>query len=68
MDWFFMNGPIKKYVNIKINKEWHLKHQMPKNPTCEQRASWHVEHQKHCSCRPINGKLAEEMRKGGIKF
>jgi len=53
---------------MKINKEWHEKHRMPKNPTIEQRIKWHLEHQKNCSCRPITGKLAEEMRKRGIKF
>ena len=51
-----------------INKEWHEKHRMPKNPTIEQRIKWHLEHQKNCSCRPITGKLAEEMRKRKIKF
>ncbi|MBS3144712.1 hypothetical protein J4208_03950 [Candidatus Woesearchaeota archaeon] len=37
----------------RINKEWHQDHKMPKNPTVEQRSSWHEEHQKYCSCRPM---------------
>lgn len=41
---------------------------MPKNPTMDQRIEWHLEHQKHCQCRKIEGKLAEEMKKRGIKF
>lgn len=53
---------------MKINKEWHEKNKMPKNPTFEQRVKWHLEHQKNCMCRPIAGKLAEEMMKRGIKF
>jgi len=53
---------------MKLNKEWHLAHPMPKNPSFEQRVKWHLEHQKHCGCRKITGKLAEEMRKRGIKF
>jgi len=53
---------------MKLNKEWHLKHPMPKNPTFEQRIKWHLAHQRNCSCRPIAGKLAEEMKKRGIKF
>jgi hypothetical protein len=53
---------------MKLNKEWHLAHPMPKNPSFEQRVKWHLEHQKHCHCRKISGKLAEEMRKKGIKF
>ncbi len=35
----------------RINREWHLAHKMPKNPTFEQRVEWHREHQKHCTCR-----------------
>ena len=46
-----------------INREWHLKNKMPKNATFEQRVKWHLEHQKNCSCRPIAGKLAQEMKK-----
>lgn len=52
----------------KINKEWHLKHKMPKNASFDERVKWHLEHQKHCNCRPIAGKLAEEMIKRGIKL
>ncbi len=55
-------------MNSKINREWHLKHKMPKNPSIEQRIAWHIEHQKNCSCRKISGKMAEEMTKRGIKF
>jgi hypothetical protein len=53
---------------MKINKAWHDKHKMPLNPTFEQRVKWHLAHQKHCSCRAIAGKLAEEMKRRGIKF
>lgn len=53
---------------MKINKEWHQKNKMPKNPSFDQRVKWHLEHQKHCSCRPISAKLAEEMKKRGINF
>jgi hypothetical protein len=48
---------------MKINAEWHAKHKMPKNPTLEQRVKWHLEHAKHCSCRPIEGKMLEEFKK-----
>lgn len=46
---------------MKINKDWHEKNKMPKNPTFEQRVKWHLEHQKNCSCRPIPQKLLIEM-------
>ncbi|MDX1601703.1 MAG: hypothetical protein R3209_01435 [Salinimicrobium sediminis] len=52
----------------KINREWHALHKMPKNPGMDQRIAWHLEHAQHCGCRKIEGKLAEEMKKRGIKF
>ncbi|MFI5153372.1 MAG: hypothetical protein ACHQET_08575 [Chitinophagales bacterium] len=50
----------------KFNKDWHEKHRMPKNASFKQRVAWHLEHQLHCSCRPIPKNLAEEMKKRGI--
>lgn len=52
---------------MKINKEWHEANRMPKNANFEQRVKWHLAHQKHCSCRPIPAKLAEEMERKGVK-
>ena len=46
-----------------INKEWHEKNRMPANPTLDQRMTWHIEHAKHCPCRPIPEKLAAEIEK-----
>jgi len=51
---------------MKINKEWHLAHPMPKNPTLDQRIAWHVEHLKYCACRGLTPKLKEEFRKRKI--
>ncbi|MBN1618018.1 hypothetical protein JW887_01585 [Candidatus Dojkabacteria bacterium] len=51
---------------MNLNKAWHLKNKMPKNPTIEQRIKWHQEHAKNCSCRGIPEKLLAEMRKRGI--
>jgi hypothetical protein len=47
----------------KLNKEWHLTHRMPENATIEERIAWHLEHSKHCHCRPIPGKLKAEIKK-----
>lgn len=52
----------------ELNREWHLSHRMPKNPTLDQRLEWHLEHAKHCKCRPIAGNIAEEMKKRGISI
>ena len=52
---------------MKINKEWHLAHRMPAQATDEQRIQWHVEHLKHCRCRPdIPDSLKTLMKKKGI--
>ena len=54
---------------VTINAEWHRQHPMPKNPTVEQRITWHLAHQEHCACRPIPDKLkaviAGRQRKSG---
>jgi hypothetical protein len=52
----------------KINAVWHNAHPMPKNPTLDQRIAWHVAHAKHCGCRPIAGKIRDEMVKRGLKI
>jgi hypothetical protein len=51
----------------KINAAWHRSHPMPRNPTLDQRIEWHIAHAKHCGCRPIAGKLRDEMVKRGIE-
>lgn len=50
----------------KINKEWHLRNLMPKNPTLDQRVEWHLAHSKNCSCRKLEGKILEEIKKRGL--
>jgi hypothetical protein len=55
-------------MTSKINKEWHLKNKMPEKASIDQRIEWHLKHLKNCSCRKIEGKLAEEMKKRGIEF
>ncbi|CAG1005788.1 hypothetical protein METP2_03692 [Methanosarcinales archaeon] len=36
---------------------------MPENPTMDQRVKWHIEHARNCSCRPLGGKILEELKK-----
>jgi hypothetical protein len=45
----------------KLNAAWHRAHPMPKNATLDQRIAWHIEHARHCACRPIPEKLMEEI-------
>ena len=45
---------------------WHQQHRMPKNPTPQERVEWHVEHGKHCQCRPIPAGVAMLMKRLGV--
>jgi hypothetical protein len=36
-----------------MNRDWHAKNRMPKNPTMEQLVRWHEAHARVCGCRPI---------------
>lgn len=49
-----------------INKVWHLANKIPNNPTLNQRIAWHLEHVKYCTCRPLAGKIFEEIKKRGL--
>ena len=48
---------------MKLNKEWHLKNRMPKNPTLDERIQWHIEHSKNCSCREMPESIKTEIEK-----
>ena len=38
---------------MSTNAAWHTRHRMPAHPTLQQRLAWHVEHVRHCGCRPV---------------
>ena len=57
-----------KKTKLRLNKEWHLAHLMPKNPSIKDRIEWHLEHTKNCGCREIPEKLKEEMKKLKIRI
>ncbi len=44
-----------------VNQQWHAKHTMPRRANLDERIGWHVQHAKHCGCRPIPPKLAQEI-------
>jgi hypothetical protein len=48
---------------MTINRAWHGKNRMLKNPSLEERITWHLEHSKNCSCRPIPEKILAEIKK-----
>lgn len=43
--------------------EWHLKHQLPKNPTLDQRVKWHMDHARRCPCPSKDEDIMEELKK-----
>jgi hypothetical protein len=51
----------------KINAIWHKANKMPKNPNIDQRIKWHLGHARHCQCRPLGGKIFQEIKKRGLK-
>lgn len=52
-------------LGSRLNKSWHERHVMPKNPSIEQRLRWHVAHAKACSCREMPRTILEELRRRG---
>ena len=48
---------------MSINREWHAAHKMPKNPTDTERLKWHLDHAKHCDCRPAPDWMKSAMTK-----
>ncbi len=52
---------------MKLNKEWHSKHIMPKNATFEERVTWHLEHQKNCQCRDMSESIKLAIKYGKDK-
>jgi hypothetical protein len=50
----------------KLNREWHLAHKMPKNPTHEQRLEWHLAHLLNCACREPPAEIRRELEARGV--
>jgi hypothetical protein len=62
-------GKAKKLAEKpKLNRQWHLAHPMPKNPSLEQRIEWHIEHSRQCNCREIPESIKQEIAKRKIKI
>ena len=47
-----------------MNAEWHARHPMPRAATTPQRIQWHLDHERHCGCRPMPLKLRALMARG----
>jgi len=44
-----------------MNREWHQQHKMPAAVGPQERIDWHMEHLKHCACRPFPAGLLAKM-------
>ncbi|WP_055046699.1 hypothetical protein [Devosia sp. A16] len=51
---------------MKINREWHLAHPMPRNASLEQRLEWHAEHEVNCGCREMPSAIRKELEARGL--
>jgi hypothetical protein len=52
---------------MTINAAWHTRHRMPARPTLQQRIAWHIEHERHCACRPVPPALRRMMTAAGAR-
>jgi len=48
-----------------MNKSWHDKNKMPRNPSLKERIAWHTEHAEQCGCRPIPRTVFPHIKKAG---
>jgi hemerythrin-like domain-containing protein len=53
----------RRQATPRLNAPWHTQHPMPRRPSSDQRVEWHLEHQKHCSCRQIPAQIEAEIQK-----
>lgn len=51
---------------MKIKREWHLAHPMPRNASLEQRLEWHAEHEVNCGCREMPSDMRKELEARGL--
>jgi hypothetical protein len=50
---------------MKLNKEWHLTHKMPRNASFEERLNWHMLHAENCQCREMPESIRRELEARG---
>lgn len=51
---------------MKINREWHEAHKLPRNATLEQRLDWHLSHAANCGCRDMPENIKRELENRGL--
>lgn len=53
---------------MKLNREWHEAHKMPRNATLEQRLDWHLMHAANCQCREMPPGIRRELEARGLSI
>jgi hypothetical protein len=46
-----------------INKDWHEKNRMKKNPSFNERVLWHLSHAENCPCRGMSESIKKEIER-----
>ena len=50
---------------MKLNREWHLAHRLPRNASLEERLNWHMLHAENCQCREMPDTIRRELEARG---
>lgn len=50
---------------MKLNREWHLTHKLPRNASLEERLNWHMLHAENCRCREMPESIRRELEARG---
>ena len=50
---------------MKLNREWHLAHKLPRNASLEERLNWHMLHAENCRCREMPDTIRRELEARG---
>jgi hypothetical protein len=51
---------------VKINREWHLAHKLPRNASLEEKLEWHAAHAINCGCREMPQSIRKELELRGL--
>lgn len=51
---------------MKLNRQWHEAHKLPRNATLEQRLDWHLMHAANCGCREMPPTIKRELEARGL--
>jgi len=50
---------------MKLNRDWHLAHRLPRSASLEERLEWHKLHAENCNCREMPLAIRRELEARG---